>query len=132
MRSSRPAAFAGGGSDDNRPGEMALSLLTGCQTATGTVTPGPKSSERARYATSDISPEDDVAMGIDGTGATFDDGCEDENANAGPVLPTKAKGKNAEDARNCLRGILARVLLPLLSDKFNDVRVLRPGAESNR
>lgn len=110
---------------------MRISALIGCHTATGTVTPGPKSSERARYATSDTSAEGGAVLVIGGTGATFDAGCEAENANAGLALPTKANDENAAEARKFLRGIVLAVLR-LLSDKCNDVRVLRAGAESAR
>ena len=103
-----------------------LSVLIGCHTATGTVTPGPKSSERARYATSDNSAEGGAA-----NEAAFAAGCEAENAIAGFVLPTKANDDNAAEARKFLRGIVLAVLR-LLSDKCNDVRVLRAGAESAR
>ena len=123
MSNSRPAAFTGSGSDDNRPGETVLSVLTGCQTATGTVTPGPKSSESARYATSDISAEAGVVLVIAGSGATFADGCEAENESAGFALPIMASDENAAEARNSFRGI-ARVRLFLFSDKCNDVLVL--------
>ena len=132
MRSPRPAAFAGGGIDGNRPEEEVPALLTGCHTATGTVTPGPKSSERARYATSDFSAEGVVVMINGGTGSTFDTGCELENANAGCELPIMASEENAAAARNCLRGIVLVVLCLLLSDKCNDVRVLCAEAESER
>lgn len=131
VSSSRPAAFAGGGSDDNRPDEMVLSVLTGCHTATGTVTPGPKSSDKARYATSDIFAEGSVVLVICGTGSTIDADREAENANAGCELSIMASEENAADARNCLRGIVLVVLL-LLSDICNDVRVLRTAAKPER
>ena len=131
MSNSRQAAFAGGGSDDNRPDEMVLSVLTECHTATGTVTPGPKSSDKARYATSDISAEGGVVLVICGTGATFDTGCEAENANAGCELPIMASEENAAEARKFFRGIVL-VVLRLLSDNCNDVRALRTGTESER
>lgn len=131
MSNSRPAAFAGGGSDDNRPDEMILSLLTGCHTATGTVTPGPKSSDKARYATSDISSEGVVVLVNGGTGSNFDAGCEAENASAGCELPMMASEENAAEARKFFRGIVL-VVLCLLSAKCNDVRVLCAEAESER
>ena len=132
MSNSRPAAFAGGGSDDNRPDEMILSLLTGCHTATGTVTPGPKSSDKARYATSDISSEGVVVLVNGGTGSNFDAGCEAENANTGCELPIMAREENAAEARKFFRGIVLVVLLCLLWDSCNDVRVLCAEAESRR
>ena len=110
MSNSRPAAFTGSGSDDNRPGETVLSVLTGCQTATGTVTPGPKSSERARYATSDTSAEGGDVLVIGGTGSTFDAGCEAENAITGCELLIMASEENAAEARKFFRRITLVVL----------------------